>query len=261
VLFTNHGAAPSMAAACAAEYPGVTTYAYPENPNNAYSWDCHVVSSPPLEVERAQAPVPPAKIARIEPSLPPPVAVPVLAKTGDVAPLSGTVLVRLPGSKTFVALTTLTSIPFGTVIDATNGHVQVTTAGPHGGTQVGEFFDGEFILTQGRNGMVVATLTGGNFSVCPTARERAHKASREALTAAASRKHIVRKLWTNAHGSFSTRGNYAAGAVAGTEWLTEDLCDGTLIRVTRDKVKVTNLVTHHTKTVKVGHSYTAAAPR
>jgi hypothetical protein len=187
-----------------------------------------------------------------------PVPAPQLGVTGNVARVSGTVRVRLPGGATFVPLASLRQIPFGSVIEATGGRVSVTTASPHGGTQTGEFFGGGFVLTQGRNGLVVATLTGGNFSVCPTARERAHKA--RASAAHASGKHVVRKLWSNAHGSFSTKGNYAAGAVAGTEWLTEDLCDGTLIRVTRDKVAVTNLVNHHHLTVKVGHSYLAKAP-
>ncbi len=71
---------------------------------------------------------------------------------------------------------------------------------------------------------------------------------------------MVRKLWADAHGKFSTKGNYAAGAVQGTEWLTEDLCEGTLIRVTRDKVLVTDLVRHRHKAVKVGHKYLAKAP-
>jgi hypothetical protein len=182
---------------------------------------------------------------------------PVLARTGNVATVSGKVLVRLPGTTVFVALSSLRQIPFGTVINATHGRVSVTTAAPHGGTQTGEFFEGEFVLTQGANGLVVATLTGGSFAGCPTARERAHRAL---ASAAASGKHVVRKLWSDAHGSFSTKGNYAAGAVAGTEWLTEDLCDGTLIRVTRDKVAVTNLVTHRHVLVQVGHSYLATAP-
>jgi hypothetical protein len=187
-----------------------------------------------------------------------PVPAPRLGVTANVARVSGTVLVRLPGSTTFVPLASLRQIPFGSVIEATQGRVSVTTAAPRGGTQTGEFFEGEFVLTQGRNGLVVAELAGGNFSVCPTARERAHKA--RASAAGASGKHVVRKLWADAHGSFSTKGNYAAGAVAGTEWLTEDLCDGTFIRVTRDKVAVTNLVNHHHLTVKVGHSYLAKAP-
>ncbi len=185
---------------------------------------------------------------------------PVLGSTGNVSPVSGTVLIKLPGSNTFVPLSALRQIPFGTVIDATHGRVSVTTAGPHGGTQTGEFFDGEFVLTQGSNGLVVATLTGGNFAVCP--RHGAASKARHASASAthASSKHVVRKLWANAHGSFSTKGNYAAGAVQGTEWLTEDRCDGTLIRVTRDKVRVTNLVNHRHASVKAGHSYLAKAP-
>ena len=71
---------------------------------------------------------------------------------------------------------------------------------------------------------------------------------------------MVRKLWANAHGSFSTQGSYAAGAVQGTEWLTEDLCEGTLIRVTRDKVRVTNLITHRHRIVFVGHQELVRAP-
>ncbi len=198
------------------------------------------------------APAPPVNPP--PPSLPPP----VLARTGNIAPASGHVLVQLPGTHRFTTLTAAEQVPFGTLINATHGTVTVTTAAPHGGTQTGQFFDGEFVLTQGRNGLVVATLAGGNFAVCPTARERAHRA--RASSKRASGSHVVRKLWTDAHGSFSTKGNYAAGAVQGTEWLTEDLCDGTLIRVTRDRVAVTNLVNHHHLTVKAGHHYLAKAP-
>jgi hypothetical protein len=183
---------------------------------------------------------------------------PKLAVSANLATVSGSVLVKLPGSSAFVALTTVHEIPFGTVVDATHGRVRVTTASPHGGTQTAEYFGGEFVLTQGRNGLVVATLTGGNFSVCPTARERSHMAL--ASSRHTSGKHVVRKLWTDAHGSFSTKGNYAAATVRGTEWLTEDLCEGTLIRVTRDRVTVTNLVNHRHNTLKAGHRYLSKAP-
>jgi hypothetical protein len=183
---------------------------------------------------------------------------PQLAVSGSVVPVSGTVLVQLPGSSGFVPLASVKQVPFGTLIDATHGRVSVTVARPHGGTQTGEYFEGEFALTQARNGLVAATLAGGDFSVCPTARQRSHVA--RASFSHGSAKHVVRKLWANAHGSFSTKGNYAAGAVQGTEWLTEDLCDGTLIRVKRDRVAVTNLVDHRRVSVKAGHSYLAKAP-
>jgi len=268
------GAAPSMNDACAVEFPGgAASYAYPEDPNSAYTWNCYTLL-PVGEEKEAVKEVEggsgsgggesTAKVASLVAPIPSiaPITVPppVLARTANVALISGKVLVRIPGSNTFVPLASLRQIPFGSVIEATHGHVSVTTAQPNGTTQTGEFFEGEFVLRQGRNGQVVAELTGGNFSVCPTARERAHKARATVAAAASSGKHVVRKLWANAHGSFSTKGNYAAGAVQGTEWLTEDLCEGTIIRVTRDKVAVTNLVNHRHVEVTTGHKYLAKAP-
>ena len=186
---------------------------------------------------------------------PPP---PKFAVSGNVAPVSGSVLVKLPGSSIFVSLTAIRQIPFGAIIDATAGKVTVTTVGPHGVIQTITYSEGEFELTQGANGFVVATLVGGDFSVCPTARERTHLA--RASSKYASRKHVVRKLWSEGHGKYSTKGNYAAGAVLGTRWLTEDLCDGTLIHVVTDHVAVTNLVNHRHLTVRAGRSYLAKAP-
>jgi len=258
------GSPPSMNNACAVQYPGMESHAVAENVENANSWNCYEGAPAPeggggngnggsSNSGGTTSGGSTAKAATV-------VSPPSLAVTGNVAPISGTVLVRVPGSRTFVPLSSLQQIPFGTVIEATHGHVSVTTAQPNGTTQTGEFFEGEFILEQGRNGLVIAELAGGRFSVCPTARERAHKASALSAHTASSGKHVVRKLWANAHGSFETKGNYAAGAVQGTEWLTEDLCEGTLIRVTRDKVRVTNLVTHRHVEVKVGHKYLAKAP-
>jgi hypothetical protein len=192
-------------------------------------------------------------------SLPPvAVAAPALGHTANLKLVSGSVLVKLPGSSTFVALTAVGQISFGTVVDATHGSVSVTTAGLHGGTQTVTLSGGEFVVTQGRNGMVVATLTGGDFSVCPTARERAHVA--RAASTHATGKHVVRKLWAEGHGNFTTSGNYASASVRGTRWLTEDLCEGTLIHVATDRVAVTNRVNHRHLIVKAGHSYLAKGP-
>jgi FG-GAP repeat len=186
-------------------------------------------------------------------ALPPP----LLGKTTNLKLLAGTVLIRLPGSLTFVPFTGVRQVPFGTIVDATRGRVSLTTARRRGGTQTMTFFAGAFRITQRRNGLVVATLTGGDFSVCPTARQRAHKARTSSTHT--SGKHVVRKLWAEGHGSYSTKGNYASGAVLGTRWLTTDRCDGTLIRVATDRVAVTNLVNHRHRKVKAGHSYFAKA--
>jgi hypothetical protein len=193
------------------------------------------------------------------------VSAPVLGQTGDVTPVGGVVKIKLPGSKNFIVLTGTELIPFGSIIDATNGRVLTNVAGPSGPEQ-GEFFQGQFLLTQGKDGVVLAKLTGGKSGACP--KKKRHHARRSDSDgdhdgdnfASASRRHVVRKLWANAHGTFATRGSYAAGAVQGTEWLTEDLCEGTVIRVTRDKVKVTDLVHHRTRVVKAGHSIFVKAP-
>jgi IPT/TIG domain len=287
VSIATAGTAPSMDDACSVAFPGVPSRAIPEEPDNAFSWNCFEpappeenkgggeggggsVSSGEPTVKAASLVFPAVLVAPLV--VPPVMSAPVLAKTGNVAPVSGTVLVKVPGTSKFVPLSTLQQIPFGSIVEATHGTVSVTTAEPGGKTQTGQFFEGEFILRQGSNGIVIAELTGGNFSICPTKRERSHIArvgspasigagSASARAASASGGHVVRKLWANAHGKFSTKGNYAAGAVQGTEWLTEDLCDGTYIKVTRDKVAVTNLVNHHHVEVTTGHHYLAKAPR
>jgi hypothetical protein len=209
---------------------------------------------PPAEVQTSTKTSPSGGV----PPAPEGVPAPVLGQTGNVAPVSGRVLVRRLGTSGFVALSSLAQIPFGTVVDAINGSVSVTTAGAHGGTQTVTLSGGEFVLTQSRSGVVVATLTGGDFSVCPTARERAHSA--HAASKHATGKHVVRKLWADGHGNFTTDGNYASASVRGTRWLTEDLCEGTLIHVATDRVAVVNRVNHRRVTVKAGHSYLAKAP-
>jgi DNA-binding beta-propeller fold protein YncE len=263
VPIANTGPAPSMANACELEDPGVAVYAYPEEPDNAFSWGCNSIVPPEEDLDGGgvREPFVGLPIASGSATEEPAAAVPPpkLAVSANLAPVSGSVLVKLPGSSAFVSLTSVRQVPFGTVVDATDGRVAVTTVTRHGALQAMTFSAGELKLTQGRNGMVVATLAGGSFSVCPTARERSHIArAAHAGAARASGKHVVRKLWAEGHGSYSTRGSYAAGA--GARWLTEDRCDGTLIHVPTGSAAVTNLVDHRHATVRAGRSYLAKAP-
>jgi hypothetical protein len=182
-------------------------------------------------------------------------AAPKLGVAGNLLPVSGHVRIKVPGSQQFVDVGTSIQVPFGTIVDATLGRVSVTTAAPGGGTQVVTYYAGEFKLTQDRNGLVVATLLGGSFASCPKARHKAHSSS-----AQAAKKKPARKLWAEGHGKYSTKGNYATGAALGTRWVTEDRCNGTLIRVLLHHVLVTNLVTHRHFVIRAGHSYLARAP-
>jgi hypothetical protein len=189
-------------------------------------------------------------------------AAPVLGVTANLQPISGVVLVELPGTSTFIPLSLATTVPIGTVIDARNGTVRITSAADaHGHTETGLFSSGIFRVTQttARSGLhgghtvvlTVLTLVGPLPSGCK-ARRAGHRA-----TAAGSRGHSkgVRRLWGNAKGNFRTAGRYASATVRGTNWLTEDTCAGTLIRVTRGIVSVEDFPHHRTLLLRASHSF------
>jgi hypothetical protein len=165
------------------------------------------------------------------------------AKTVAASVVSGRVLVERPGTTTFVLLTASTLVSVGSTLDATNGKVKLTaaTAAKHV-THAGEFYDGEFKLTQARSGLTDLTLSGG--TACAAS----------AATGPRPPRH-VRKLWGSGHGSFQTSGQYASATELGTRWLTEDTCTGTLIRVASGAVRVTDLVNHTSFVLRPPHSY------
>jgi hypothetical protein len=172
---------------------------------------------------------------------PPP---PVTGVSTDVSPVAGTVLVN---GKPLVAGE---RVPIGATVDTTNGTVTLESVSPTGTLQSARFDGAIFKVEQSKNGITNLLLKGGDFGVCPK------KATREVASARAT-PIVVRSLWGNGHGSFSTTGRYAAATVRGTYWNTEDRCDGTLIRVRRGIVSVLDLVTKKTVNVKAGQSYLA----
>lgn len=175
------------------------------------------------------------------------VAPPVLAKAVDASVVSGSVLVKLPGTAGFVPLAHTSQIPVGSIVDATNGRVRIVEALPGGKTASADFYQGVFEVTQARTGLATMTLVGGSFAAC----------GKGARAASAAKVTVVRQLWGAGKGKFRTKGKYATASIRGTTWLTQDRCDGTLIRVTSGAVSVTDLVKHRTVVVTKGHSYLA----
>jgi hypothetical protein len=195
---------------------------------------------------------------------------PVLAQSGTVAPVSGTVLVEAPGSQTFEPLSSSSTIPFGSTIDATNGTVAITVAEPGGGTAGGDFYDGEFTLTQARSGGTTEKLAGGSFAACTTGGATGASGTTGtsgtsgatrlagARASASSKGTVVRELWGHAHGKFTTSGRGGAATVLGTVWLTEDQCDGTLFKAVKDSITVVDFAHPGQKhRIAQGHSYLA----
>ena len=180
-------------------------------------------------------------------TLPPPET----GESANAAPVSGRVLVKLPGSNRFVELDKASQIPIGSVVDVRRGEIALqTTSGPTG-TQVSNFFEGVFRLQQPktRNPVTELRLEGGNFKrSC-----RGFRVKAPPRTALAARKR-VRRLWGNGSGRFRTKGRYATATLRGTEWLTEDHCDGTLIRVKTGAVTVRDLVRRKNFVVTAGKS-------
>jgi hypothetical protein len=198
---------------------------------------------------------PTAIVEGLEASVPPP----VLSQSTDLAPVSGTVLIKLPGTNTFVPLTGAIQVPDGSTIDATGGTVSLTTQLPNGTYQTGKFYKGSFVVHQKHKGTVEATLSGGNFKACKK------NGPRDASAASANKKGKgapVRQLWGNAHGDYTTNGRYGSASVSGTIWITEDLCDGTYFKAIKDNVIVVAFDHPHKKhNIKQGQSILIPAPQ
>jgi len=119
-----------------------------------------------------------------------------------VGAVTGTVSVRLPGTRTFIGLATGARIPLGSTVDAGGGSVALVFARRGGGTMTAVFSGGEFVISQTRGGEAIATLAGGSFAACTGL-------GHGSLATVASRRP-VRKLWSDDQpgGSFGTRGSY-----------------------------------------------------
>jgi hypothetical protein len=183
-------------------------------------------------------------VAAAVPAVPPPVT----GVNVNIAPAGGTPLVRLKGTTAFVAVSALSSIAVGSELDLTKGRVQLTSTAGGGATQTAVFYQGRAVIGQTRAATPVTTLTLSGQLVC-------------AKRKASAKGPKVRSLWGNGKGNFRTHGKYASATVRGTFWLTQDTCNGTLVRVRSGTVKVLDRVRHRTVTVGAGKSYLARAHR
>jgi len=168
----------------------------------------------------------------------------VYHKTVVANPVSGKVLVKRPGSSTFVALDASSGIPLGSTIDAKKGKVQLTSVPKSGGApESALFYDGIFKVTQPGS---ITELRLVEALACHGG--AAH---------AAAKKPKTRKLWGDGSGSFRTRGQYSSATVRGTKWLVQDSCTSTTTKVAKGTVAVNDFVKHKTVLVRAPKSYTA----
>jgi hypothetical protein len=198
---------------------------------------------------------------------------PGLGTTFNVS-ATGLVLIKIHG--VFIPLTELTKIPSGTIINALNGTLTLTTALPavqHAliaakkqakkkrktKTQKGKFGGAIFKATQARSGLASLSLVEGAFKGAPTYASCKAKKGGRATIAALSKKTLQLLHGSDNHGKFRTKGRYAAATTRGTVWTIADRCDGTLTHVRKDSVTVNDFVRHKTIILRAGHSYLARA--
>ena len=197
---------------------------------------------------------------------------PIPLKTVRARVISGEVFYKPPAGGLaqappgFLPLRGAAILPVGSIVETANGRVELTAAAATSGSETmkAQFYEGRFQIRQVRQGRRGAKrrklftqlpLQGGNFGKTCGAGSRALAAKRKKRS-----KKKVRHLWGDGKGDFQTRGRGAAATVRGTIWLTEDRCDGTLVRVRRGRVAVRDLRLRRTIIVRAGQSYVAKLP-
>ena len=195
------------------------------------------------EYTGALPPPPPPPPGDDDDDLPPPVA----GQSVNVLPKSGTVKVKLPGSKRFRTLAAGEQLPVGTVVDTLKGRITLVAAGG----QTADFYGGVFKIGQGKGAMPLTTLTLVEKLSC----------AKPGKASAAAKKKRKRRLWGDGKGRFRTKGKYSAATVRGTKWLTEDRCGSTLTRVRKGRVAVRDFVKRKTVVVRAGKKYVAKRRR
>jgi streptogramin lyase len=182
-------------------------------------------------------------------------APPVLGETVTVAPAAGSVWIKAPGARRFVALAAGKSLPVGSIVDARRGKVVLHSArDTAGAVQKGTFWGAMFQVRQRRDGrgMTDLVLRGGSFASCGA------RASGTIAQTARRKRKPVRKLWgRDRHGRFRTHGRDSVATVRGTVWATSDRCAGTLTRVRKGKVLVRDLRRRRSVLLTAGESYFA----
>jgi hypothetical protein len=143
----------------------------------------------------------------------------VFGKSVDVVPVSGKVLVRVPGKRS-LPLRTQSQIPLGSLLDARAGTVRVISAsGRADATRVGDFGGALFRVLQGSNdgGVTQMRLAGEDFSDCGGA------------AAAKIRHHRRWRAYADAEVGFSVRARNASSTTTTgrATWRVSDECDGT----------------------------------
>jgi hypothetical protein len=201
---------------------------------------------------------------------------PKVGETVNVSHVSGDVEVRPPDSGSdFVTLSGINDVPVGSLVDARDGAVEISSAAHGGALQTGLAKGALFEVFQSEartdKGLTELRLRGGSFDECPAAgrarastlargavRRRIHFGTRHSHIGPRGRRASTRK----ARRPHRRRGHPARlSASRRTSWEVIDRCDGTLTVVKRGWVSVRDFARKRPILLGPGQKYLARIPR
>jgi hypothetical protein len=164
---------------------------------------------------------------------------------------------RLPHGRRFYPLSEKLKIPIGSTIDPQAGAVRLSTAKNRGGArQAAAVSAGRFTVRQQRRRRPVTELRlAGKPAACKGSSSR-RRGARSALRPSA-RKLRINVDEKGRRGGWRVHGRYSIGGSRGTDWITEETCNGTVTTVISGTVRVRDLGRRKTVSVHAGERYVA----
>ncbi|HEX6027074.1 MAG TPA: choice-of-anchor Q domain-containing protein, partial [Solirubrobacter sp.] len=267
VTFTFSSEQPGVVFQCRLDGPGgegewlpcTSPHTYTSLPNGSYTFHVRAAGSSTqasraftvaLATPQPQPQPSPAQTPTPTPT-PSPAPEPVFRKSVSIKPTKGRVKIRLPGTKRYVDLENLETVPFGASIDARKGRVRLYAArNRRGDIQAASFYSGVFRVVQ--RGSYIELQLRGPKPVCGSRNASASEARPKKR-----KKARKRRLWGSGKGRFRTRGRFSAATVRGTKWLVQDSCRSTTTVVRRGVVTVRDFKRKRTITLRAGDRYVA----
>ena len=178
---------------------------------------------------------------------------PALGRKVVLRILRGVVRVRPPGASRFRPLQGAELVRVGTVVDATDGRLRLTSAASARTRQSFVFDLGVFRIAQ-----VKARRPTTDIRLAGAARAKVcGSGAASAVGAAARSKRRVSRLRGKGKGRVRVITGDSVASSLGTEWVTELRCDGTLTRVRAGTVRVVDRHTGKRVIVRARRSYLA----
>lgn len=162
---------------------------------------------------------------------------------------------RLPGGRRYFPLDRNTKMRIGSTVDPGTAVMNLATAADRAGTRQTALVSlGRFTVRQTSGARPETELRlAGPRPACGAGRRATGDPGLPRRLRVSVRKRKKRERPP----LYAVSGEYSRGATRGTDWLTEDRCDGTLTRVFRGAVRVSDFRRGRTVLVRAGSSYLA----